>query len=102
MTLKMQQLGPGLAVEISGIPLGDALDEAQIEQSRKVWMNNKAAVLHGQQLSDDDLLNFTQRMGPLLWDNAFVAHRRDAFSAEQRRFLKRTGFHLPEELAVPF
>jgi taurine dioxygenase len=38
----------------------------------------------------------------VLWDNASVVHRRDAFPPEQRRFLKRTGFHLPDELAVPF
>lgn len=37
----------------------------------------------------------------VLWDNASVMHRRDGFPAEQRRFLKRTGFHFPEELGVP-
>ena len=38
----------------------------------------------------------------VMWDNTSVVHRRDAFPPTQRRFLKRTGFHLPEELAVPF
>jgi taurine dioxygenase len=38
----------------------------------------------------------------LFWDNASVAHRRDAFPPAQRRFLKRTGFKLPDELAAPF
>ncbi len=38
----------------------------------------------------------------VLWDNASVMHRRDGFPSEQRRFLKRTGFHFPEELGVPF
>lgn len=38
----------------------------------------------------------------VMWDNASVMHRRDAFPEAQRRFLKRTGFHLPEELGAPF
>ena len=38
----------------------------------------------------------------VIWDNASVMHRRNAFSPEERRFIKRTGFHLPEELGVPF
>lgn len=38
----------------------------------------------------------------VMWDNTSVMHRRDAFPPEQRRFIKRTGFHLPEELGVPF
>ena len=38
----------------------------------------------------------------VLWDNTSVMHRRDAFPTEQRRFMKRTGFYLPEELGVPF
>jgi len=38
----------------------------------------------------------------VLWNNASVVHRRDAFPCGQRRFLKRTGFHLPDDLAVPF
>lgn len=38
----------------------------------------------------------------VMWDNASVMHRRDAFPESQRRFLKRTGFHLPKELGAPF
>jgi len=38
----------------------------------------------------------------VMWDNASVMHRRDAFPEAQRRFLKRTGFHLPEALGAPF
>ena len=38
----------------------------------------------------------------VIWDNTSVMHRRDSFAPEQRRVLKRTGFHLPEELGVPF
>lgn len=37
----------------------------------------------------------------VMWDNASVMHRRDGFPSEQRRVLKRTGFHFPEALGVP-
>lgn len=38
----------------------------------------------------------------VFWDNTSVMHRRDGFPSQQRRFLKRTGFHLPESLGIPF
>lgn len=38
----------------------------------------------------------------IMWDNASVMHRRNDFPADQARFMKRTGFHLPDELRVPF
>ena len=38
----------------------------------------------------------------VIWDNSSVMHRRDSFPPEQRRFMKRTGFHLPKERGVPF
>lgn len=38
----------------------------------------------------------------IMWDNASVMHRRGDFSPDKARFLKRTGFHLPEELRKPF
>jgi taurine dioxygenase len=65
MTLQVRQVGPGFAAEISGIRLSGALSDAEIEELRQVWIENKVAVLPGQDLSDDDLLAFTKRMGPL-------------------------------------
>ncbi len=38
----------------------------------------------------------------IMWDNTSVMHRRNHFPPEQRRFHKRTGFYLPDELATPF
>ena len=38
----------------------------------------------------------------VIWDNTSTMRRRDAFSADERRLLKRTGFELPPERAVPF
>ena len=38
----------------------------------------------------------------IMWDNTSVMHRRNDFPPEQRRFLKRTGFHFPKELRTPY
>ena len=37
----------------------------------------------------------------LMWDNTSVMHRRNHFPHAEPRFHKRTGFYLPDELAVP-
>ena len=38
----------------------------------------------------------------IMWDNASVMHCRRDFSPDKPRFMKRTGFHLPDELRTPF
>jgi len=38
----------------------------------------------------------------VMWDNTSVMHRRLPFPADQKRYLIRAGFHLPEDRAVPF
>ena len=38
----------------------------------------------------------------VMWDNTSTTHRRDDFSADERHLLKRSGFELPPERAVPF
>lgn len=38
----------------------------------------------------------------LVWDNARVMHRRDAFPADMVRFMRRTTIRPPAELSVPF
>jgi len=65
MAFQTRQIGPGFAVEIDGLDLSEALDDATMEELRRVWMANKVVVLHDQQLSDEDLLAFTRRLGPL-------------------------------------
>lgn len=65
MALTVRQIGPGFAAEIGGIDLSDKLDDATLAELRQAWMDNKVAVLHDQQLTDDDLMSFTERLGPL-------------------------------------
>lgn len=38
----------------------------------------------------------------VMWDNTSVMHSRTPMPAGEKRYLKRTGFYLPDELAVPF
>lgn len=38
----------------------------------------------------------------IMWDNTSVMHRRTPFPPEVPRHLKRAGFYLPEDRAVPF
>ncbi len=38
----------------------------------------------------------------VMWDNTSVMHRRTPFPPDEPRHLKRAGFYLPDELAVPF
>ena len=65
MSLDVRQVGPGFAAEIGGLRLSGSLSDGEIEELRQVWMENKVAILHDQDLTDADLLAFTERMGPL-------------------------------------
>jgi len=77
MTLHVRQLGPGFAAEISGIQLSGALSDADIEAFRQAWIENKVAVVPDQHLSDDDLLAFTKRMGPLFTHVRSMFHSKE-------------------------
>lgn len=65
MTLNVRQVGPGFAAEITGIQLSGALDDTAFDELRAAWMESKVAVLRDQNLTDEDLIAFTRRMGPL-------------------------------------
>ncbi|NKB58428.1 MAG: hypothetical protein GKS00_19040 [Alphaproteobacteria bacterium] len=77
MAMSTQLLGNGFAVEINDIDLAK-VDNAAIAELRDLWMQHKVAVFRDQDLSDDALVSFTERMGPL-----FV-HVRDQFRALDR------------------
>lgn len=38
----------------------------------------------------------------VMWDNTSVMHSRTPMPSTEKRYLKRTGFYLPDELAVPY
>ena len=77
MALDTLMLGKGFAVEILDIDLAD-IDDAALAQVRDLWMEHKVAIIRDQTLSDDALVSFTERMGPL-----FV-HVRDQFRSLDR------------------
>lgn len=77
MSLSTQMLGNGFAVEIIGIDLAN-IDDSTLDELRDLWMEHKVAIFRDQTLSDDELVSFTERMGPL-----FV-HVRDQFRALDR------------------
>jgi taurine dioxygenase len=77
MALRTRQVGPGFAVEIDGLDLSQALDEATMDELRHVWMTGKVAILHDQHLTDHDLLAFTRRLGPLFTHVRSMFHSPD-------------------------
>jgi len=51
----------------------------------------------------DHVYRHTWSEGDLvMWDNTSIMHSRTPMPAGEKRYLKRTGFYLPDELAVPF
>lgn len=38
----------------------------------------------------------------VMWDNTSIMHSRTPMPQGEKRYLKRTGFYLPDELAIPF
>jgi len=58
-------LGPGFAVEISGVDLSTDLTDTQFTEIKCLWLENKVAVFRDQNLDDDALVGFTKSFGPL-------------------------------------
>jgi len=53
--------------------------------------------------SDTHIYRHTWSVGDLvMWDNTSVMHSRTPMPVGEKRYLKRTGFYLPDEVAVPF
>jgi taurine dioxygenase len=62
MALSVRRLAKSFCGEISGIDLS-RLDDAATAAIRESWLTHKVLVFHDQQLDEDDLVGFAQRMG---------------------------------------
>ena len=65
-----------VAIEFDDLDLAD-LDYDALGEVRDLWMRYKVAVFRNQQLTDDALVDFTRRLGPL------HIHVRDQYHDEQ-------------------
>ena len=78
MSLEARILGPGFAVEIDGVDLAEAIEDAPFEALRALWLQHKVAVFRDQRLTDDALVAFTGRFGP------HFVHLRSQFHSPER------------------
>lgn len=52
------------AVQIDGIDL-KTLSDDQLAEVKQLWMENKVAIFTGQELQDEDMVRFAERLGPI-------------------------------------
>jgi taurine dioxygenase len=64
MQLNVKQLAPTFAAQIDGADLRN-LDDATAAAIKDVWVAHKVVVLHGQQLDEDGLVHFAERLGEI-------------------------------------
>lgn len=62
--MEHQILGPGFAVEISGVDLSQEQSDGAVEEMRNLWLKHKVAVFRDQNLDDEDLIRFAEYFGP--------------------------------------
>jgi taurine dioxygenase len=63
--METTQLANGFAVEVGGVDLAEALDDAAFDAIKALWMENRVVVFRNQKLDDDGLVAFAERFGPL-------------------------------------
>ena len=103
---KMEQLRSEMAqAEATHREEKDKLHAMKEDALTKLRDSNEAEVARLQSWAAQDRFVYKHRWRKndvVIWDNSSVMHRRESFPPEQRRFMKRTGFHLPKERGVPF
>jgi taurine dioxygenase len=62
--MKTTVLQDQFVVRIEDVDL-KTIDAAELAEIKQLWMENKVAVFPGQELEDEDLLRFTESLGPL-------------------------------------
>ena len=65
MSLKVIPSGAALGAEISGVNLTENMDDATFEQIRQAFYRHEVVYFRGLELSDDDHIRFSARMGEL-------------------------------------
>ena len=76
--MEHQVLGPGFAVEITGVDLTQEQSESTVEAMRDLWLQHKVAVFRNQKLGDEDLIRFAEYFGPT------YVYVRDQFNDRKR------------------
>ncbi len=62
--MESRVIGPGFAVELTGVDIGQDQPDAVWEEIRDLWLANKVRVIRDQRLDDDDMIRFAERFGP--------------------------------------
>jgi taurine dioxygenase len=65
MTLSIRNLDAPLGAEVSGVDVSKPLPQADIDAIENAWRDRLVVVMHGQQLSDPQLIAFSKNFGEL-------------------------------------
>jgi taurine dioxygenase len=65
MTLTIEPLSKAIGARISGIDLRQEMDEAAFRAVHQAWLDYQVLVFPGQELGEEDQVNFTGRFGEL-------------------------------------
>jgi taurine dioxygenase len=65
MALSIRNLDAPLGAEIAGIDVSKPLPQADIDAIEKTWRERLVVVMHGQNLSDPQLIAFSKNFGEL-------------------------------------
>ncbi len=76
--MESRVIGPGFAVELTGVDIGQDQPDAVWEEIRDLWLANKVMVIRDQRLDDDDMIRFAERFGPT------YVYVRDQFNDKDR------------------
>ena len=81
-TLKTRPLTPKFGVEILGVDLAAPLSEADFSQIEQLFNEHGVVLFRGQNISEDQHIEFSQRFGPLeihVRKDALMKHRPEIF-----------------------
>jgi len=81
-TLQTRPLTPGFGVEILGIDLAQPLSEGHFSQIEQLFNAHGVVLLRGQNITEDQHIEFSQRFGPLeihVRKDALMKHRPEIF-----------------------